>query len=180
MAHKLRDTSAGTFHVFTHCVWVSPGHYRDDVDRVDFLRRLARVTVDFDFKCIGFCLMKTHYHLIVEVGDGVLPAAMQKLNHGYAREFNRRYGLRGHVQFRRYGSRRLRDEADLVNTYAYVMNNPRDAGLCAKASSWPWSSFAGTIGLRRPHSFVDDTPILRCFAREPDPRAALLRAVENS
>jgi putative transposase len=180
VAHKLRDASAGIFHVYTHCVWVSPGHYRDDVDRLDFLRRLARVTADFEFKCIGFCLMTTHYHLILEVGDGVLPAAMQKLNHGYACEFNRRYGLRGHVQFRRYGSRRICDETDLVNTYAYVMNNPREAGLCVKASLWPWSSYAGTIGLRRPHSFVDDGRILRCFSLEPDARAALRRAVGES
>jgi putative transposase len=180
VAHKLRDTSAGIFHVYTHCVWISPGHYRDDVDRLDFLRRLARITVDFGFTCVGFCLMTTHYHLIVEVDDGVLPGAMQKLNHGYACEFNRRYALRGHVQFRRYGSRRVGDETDFVNTYAYVMNNPVEAGLCAKASQWPWSSFAGTIGLRRPDSFVGDQRILRCFLLSPDPRAALRRAVEES
>src|ERR1044072_864653 len=51
-------------------------------------------------------LRRAHYHLLVEIDDGVLPAAMHSLNHGYACTFNRRHGLRGHVQSSRYGSRR--------------------------------------------------------------------------
>jgi len=65
-----------------------------------------------------YCLMGSHYHLIVEVGDGVLPVAMHAMNLAYARHHNRRYGLRGHVQFRRYGSRRIESEADLLGTFA--------------------------------------------------------------
>src|SRR5581483_65207 len=90
VAHQLRDVSAGTFHVYTHCVWAAKAHFRDDVDRVEFLRGLARVTAKYDWRCMGFCLMRTHYHLLVEVADGVLPTAMQSLNHGYACHFNRR------------------------------------------------------------------------------------------
>jgi hypothetical protein len=129
---------------------------------------------------MGFCLMRTHYHLVVEVNDGVLPAAMQSLNHAYACQFNRRHGLRGHVQSRRYGSRRIRGTEDLIETYAYAMNNPVEAGLCSRASLWPWSSFRGTLGLGERNSFVDDGPILGCFRSELDPFVALRRAVEKS
>jgi REP element-mobilizing transposase RayT len=180
MAHQRRDVSAGMFHVWTHCVWAAEAHFRDDLDRFEFLRGLVRVTAGFEWRCMGFCLMRTHYHLIVEVADGVLPAAMQSLNHGYASHFNRRHGLRGHVQSRRYGSRRVSRTEELVGTYAYAMNNPVEARLCPRASLWPWSSFRGTLRLSERNSFIDDGPILGCFRHEPDPVVALRRAVESS
>lgn len=180
MPHQTRDTAAGVFHVWTHCVWAAPAHYRDDADRLEFLRRLALVTAKTEWRCMGFCLMRTHFHLVVEVADGVLPVAMHSLNHAYACQFNRRHGLRGHVQSRRYGSRRLSDNESLIHTYAYAMNNPVEAGLCSKASLWPWSSFGGTVGLAPASSFIDDGLVLGCFGSELDPHAALLRAVEKS
>jgi hypothetical protein len=179
MTHQLRDTRAGMFHVWTHCVWAAPALYRDDDDRMSFLRRLARVTDVHGWRCMGYCLMRTHYHLILEVAEGRLPVAMQALNHAYALHFNRRHGMRGHVQSRRYGSRRIDDRGSLLVAYAYAMNNPVESGACETASSWTGSSFRGTLGLTEPASFVDDGPVLACFAREIDPRAALRRRVEN-
>lgn len=181
MAHVPRDTAAGVFHVYTHCVWVSPTLYRDDEDRYEFLRGLARVTARSKWTCIAYCLMTSHYHLIVEVQDGVLPAAMHALNHPYACNYNRRYALRGHVQFRRYGSRRIVDDDDLLGVFAYVANNPVEAGLCETPADWPWSSYAGTIGLAPLASFIDPAKLLACFPwPEVDPRAALRRRVEES
>ena len=180
MPRQPRDTSAGIFHVFTHCVWAAPAHYRDDVDRLSFLRRLALVTAKTEWRCVGFCLMRTHYHLIVEVADGLLPNAMKSLNHGYAWDFNRRHGLRGHAQSGRYGSRRLADSHEVVAAYAYVMSNPVQAGLCPRASLWAWSSLQGTLGIGERSTFVDDGPIIGCFHRELDPLVALRRSVEEA
>ncbi|HEY8029013.1 MAG TPA: transposase [Gaiellaceae bacterium] len=178
--HKLRDTTAGVFHIFTHCVWATPHLYRDDVDRMAFLRLLARVSERPGWTCVSYCLMTSHYHLIVQVEDGVLPPAMQALNHPYARGYNKKYGLRGHVQFRRYGSRRIEGDGDFLRTYKYVANNPVEAGLCSVASQWPWSSFAGTVGLVEATSFVDPSLVLRCFNWPAvDPRAALRAEVEE-
>ena len=180
MPHQPRDTAAGLFHVFTHCVWAARAHFHDDIDRVDFLRELARVTAKSNWKCIAFCLMTSHYHLIVDVEDGVLPKAMHRVNLAYAKGFNQRHALRGHVQFRRYGSRRIVDEEDLLGTFKYVVRNPVEAGLCPSAASWPWSSYAGTLGLTEPHSFVDAALVLRCFSwPDVDPIAALRAHVEE-
>ena len=181
MAHKLRDTSAGIFHIFTHCVWAVPHLYRDDLDRIEFLRLLARLAERSGWTCLLYCLMTSHYHLIVSVEAGVLPSAMQALNHPYARGYNMRYGLRGHVQFRRYGSRRIEDEDDLISTVAYVANNPVEAGLCSSAAAWPWSSYAATVGLAELPSFADPALVLRCFDWPVvDPQAALRARVEKS
>jgi len=180
VAHKLRDIEAGTFHVFTHCVWAVPTLYRDDIDRLEFLRHLARVATKY-LTCLSYCLMDSHYHLIVEVADGALPRAMQALNHPYAIHHNRRHGLRGHVQFRRYGARRIKDEADLLGTFAYVANNPVEAGLCKAPEDWPWSSYAGTVGLGELPSFVDPARVLACFGwPATEPRGALRAFVANA
>ncbi len=130
---------------------------------------------------MAYCLMTSHYHLIVEVTDGALPAAMHGLNLPYARNFNRRYGLRGHLQFAPYGARRIVDDDDLVRRFAYVANNPVEAGLCESPAAWPWSSYAGTVGLAPLASFVDPARILRCFDwLDGEPAAALRRRVEKS
>ncbi len=173
--------AAGTFHVFTHCVWAARAHFRDDVDRTDFLRRLAAALATTESRCIAFCLMGTHYHLIVDVPDNALPTSMHVLNLGYSRQFNRRHGLRGHAQFNRYGSRRITDDVDLLETFAYVALNPVEAGLCESPSDWRWSSYAATIGLAEPHSFVEDTRLLACVGGLIDDARAKLRArVEKS
>jgi len=173
--------AAGLFHVYTHCVWVTPTLYRDDVDRTEFLRGLAQVTVRAPWTCLAYCLMTSHYHLIVEVSDGVLPRAMHALNLPYARNFNGRYRLRGHVQFAPYGARRIVGCSDLLNRFAYVANNPVEAGLCSSPELWQWSSYAGTVGLAELASFVDPARLYACIERlGDDPRAGLRRRVENS
>src|SRR5438552_1969654 len=66
MPRPPRDTRAGIFHVFTHCVWAAPALFRDDLNRMVFLRELARATQIFEWTCVGFCLIRTHYHLMLE------------------------------------------------------------------------------------------------------------------
>jgi REP-associated tyrosine transposase len=164
MPRRLRDKNAGVFHVFTRCVYASPALYRDDLDRLEFLRYLARATARNGWTCIAFCLMTTHYHLVVAVEDGVLPLAMHSLNLAYAQSFNRRHGSKGHVQFRPYGAKRISGDGDLLTRYRYVVRNPVRAGLCPFAADWPWSSFAGSVGLAEPHGFVDAGPVTHMFA----------------
>jgi putative transposase len=108
--------------------------------------------------------MTTHYHLILAVENDVLPKAMHSLNLAYAQAFNRRHGLKGHVQFRPYGAKRIRGDGDLLTRYRYVVRNPVRAGLCEFAADWPWSSFAGSVGLAEPDSFVDASSVVGSFA----------------
>jgi putative transposase len=176
MPRPPRDTKAGTFHVFTHCVWAAPALFRDDVDRVDFLRELVRVIGTFEWTCVGFCLMRTHYHLMLEVDDGALPTGMQSLNFRYAVNFNQRHAMRGHVQFSRYGAVRIADDSHLLTAFRYVARNPLEARMCATPADWAWSSYPGTIGLAEPHSFVDPKRVLRCFDQVAESAAAQLRA----
>jgi putative transposase len=181
MARKHRDMAAGIFHVFTHCVWAAPALFRDDTDRVNFLRELARATARIEWICMAYCLMKTHYHLILGVEDGALPRGMHGLNFRYACSFNQRHDMRGHVQAARYGSRRLEEEAELMYVFRYVARNPVEAGLCADPADWPWSSYGATVGKAEPIPFVDPRRIIYCFGDTSERAIAALREyVERS
>jgi REP element-mobilizing transposase RayT len=180
MPRRPRDTSAGLFHVFAHGLWAVPTLYRDDRDRTEFLRHLAYAMEKTNSICVAYCLMSSHYHLILNVEDGALPTAMHLVNRRYARQFNRTHGLRGHAFFDRYGSPRIVDELDLLDRFAYVVMNPVKAGVCADPAAHRWSSYAGTVGLGEASSFVDPSCVLAAVGRlADDPIAALRRRVEG-
>jgi hypothetical protein len=44
MPRRKRDLTAGTFHIYTHSVWAASALFRDDADRMTFVRSLARAT----------------------------------------------------------------------------------------------------------------------------------------
>jgi REP-associated tyrosine transposase len=181
MARKRRDTTPGIFHVFTHCVWAADRLYRDDTDRMRFLRELAAATAKTSWRCLAYCLMGTHYHLLLDVDAEVLPRGMHSLNFRYAAGFNKRHGMKGHVHGTRYNAYRIKGDADLLHRFKYVAVNPVEAQLCASPLEWPWSSYAATAGLGTPQPFVDDTLIRGCLDGPREIAVARLRRyVEGS
>jgi len=180
MARLPRDTDPGIFHAWEHAVR-SEDLFRDDLDRLAFLRDLARAGARAGWKCVAYCLMTTHVHLMLEVGSGALPVGMHAVNFRYAAGFNRRHHTRGHVLEARYGSRRKTSVIDLLVAYRYVVRNPVDAGLVAHPADWPWSSYAATISSTPVTTFVDASPLLSALADTRERAVAILRAfVESS
>jgi putative transposase len=144
MSRARRDLAAGLFHVYSHSVWAAE-LYRDDRDRMVFLE-LARAVDKAQWLCLGFCVLGTHYHLLLDVDDGALPVGMHSLNFRHAVAFNVRHRMKGHVLGARDDSVRIEDDDQLLATFRYVMQNPVEAGLVGRPEDWAWSSFAATIG----------------------------------
>lgn len=86
-----------------------------------------------------FCLMSTHFHLIVRTPLPRLSKGMHWLNGVYAQRFNRRHGRTGHLFENRFSARVMRDEEHWEKSCRYVLENPVRAGLCEFATDWPWS-----------------------------------------
>src|SRR4051812_18386656 len=162
MPRPPRDTAPGVFHVTVHSVRDTE-LFRDDIDRTRFLAELARATALLDWTCVSFCLMRTHYHLIIDVPADAMPRGMKALNFRYAAAFNARHRTRGHVTERRYNANRIHDDGQLLTTFRYVARNPVTAGICDRPQDWPWSSYAGTVGLAPAQSFVDASCVLAQF-----------------
>jgi putative transposase len=170
---------AGIYHVTTKATGPIP-LFRDDVDRTDFCNRLARTVKEKRWRCVSFCLMTTHYHLLVEVGENALQQVMHWLNGTYAQRFNKRHGRWGHLSGARYFCKQIESELHLLSAFRYVALNPVAAGACDRPQEWPWSSYRGTAGYTRPFRFVDDRPIRALFPPGRTGRQALRAYVEES
>jgi REP element-mobilizing transposase RayT len=140
------DLPDGLFHVATRAVFGGLV-FADDDDRRRLLELLALVVWRHRWDCHAFCLMGTHYHLVLDTTTERLSAGMQNLNGIYAERFNARHGRDGHVFAARFTSWVVRDEEHYERTLEYVLSNPVRAGLVDVWNEWPWS---GARGVNRP------------------------------
>ena len=129
----------GYFHVYTRGV-AETSVFADDEDRRTFLDLLLSVRRRYGWTLHTLCLMTTHYHFVLESACVRLSAGTQWLNGVYAQSFNKRHGRHGHLFGGRFGSRVIEDEEYLHAVCDYVLLNPVRAGLCERASDWPWSA----------------------------------------
>jgi len=124
---------------------------------------------------MSYCLMNTHYHLMLEVDDETLPVGMHALNFRYAMTFNGRHRMKGHVFGAGYDANRIGDEAHLLTVFKYIACNPVMAHLCGRPIEWPWSSYAGSVGCGERSSFVDPSAVIECFGGVDELALARLR-----
>ena len=72
--------------------------FLSDLDRYELLALLRKTTERIGWQVLCWCLMTTHYHLLVVVPDDPRVSwAMQTVNSVYARELNARHSRRGHL-----------------------------------------------------------------------------------
>jgi putative transposase len=160
VARAPREEEPGaTWHVTTHGVADSV-IVRSDDDRRRLIRATEQIVRRQRWTCLAFCVMDTHYHLLVTTPETSLAAGVQLLNGGYAQAFNRRYVRRGHLFGARYWSRRVHDDSYLLTALRYVARNAVAAGIAAHPCDYRWSSYAGVAGTAPCWPFVDRAAIL--------------------
>ena len=162
VARRLRENLAdGSYHVYAR------GNakrllFMDSVDRDAYLNRLAHVVTRKRWRCLAYCLMDNHLHLLLETPDPNLSAGMQWLHGGYAQYFNRRHNRTGHLFQGRYGAVRIKSDGQMCVTARYLARNPVDAGLCRRPSDWRWSSYPLAVKRAR-IAWLDSGRLLEYF-----------------
>jgi putative transposase len=160
------NLQGGVYHVYArgnarHLV------YRDDVDRWTYLELLENVVFTNRWRCLAYCLMGNHMHLLLDTPDANLSFGMQRLHGCYAQTFNARHGRSGHVFQGRYGAVRMTSDGQLCATAAYIARNPVEARLCEKPEDWRWSSYRAAIRAPAP-AWLDADRLLSYFDTERD------------
>lgn len=140
--------------------------YDDAADARRFLAAVAEVTKRLGWRCSGFCLMPNHYHLVLETTAPNLSAGLRRLNGSYARAFNRRHGLTGHLFEERFHSVAIRSTSHLLELTRYLALNPVRAGLCDEPADWSWSAYRALAGLAAPPTFFAVDDVLRLFGND--------------
>jgi putative transposase len=150
MPRRPRRELAGAIHHVTARGNNGETIFRDAVDRHLFLRTLGKVLADFQWRCLTYCLMSNHYHLLVLTDAPTLSAGMERLQGSYAQRFNARHRRRGHLWGERYHAVLVENNPHLLEAIRYIALNPVTAGLCAYAEAWQWSGHRALAGLQPP------------------------------
>jgi REP element-mobilizing transposase RayT len=102
-----------------------------------------------DIAC--FCLMKTHFHLILgERGNANISKFMHKLMVSFAKYINIKYERRGHVFESKFHSKLLDSNEYLLRASSYIHLNPKDMKEWHhKEHRYPWSTYQDYIGTNR-------------------------------
>lgn len=132
-----RELDDGVYHVTGRGV----ARCRIFHDRLDFglfVCLLRDAAARFRWRVHAWCLLPNHYHLVVESPQPELSDGMHRVNGRYAQGYNHRYARVGHLFQERFGARPIESEDHLAAACAYVVDNPRRAGLVEREELWPW------------------------------------------
>jgi REP element-mobilizing transposase RayT len=144
--------------------------FRSDDDRHDFLMRLKSGLRATGYKCLAWCLMKNHYHLVLRTNENPMSSLMRPLNGGYARRFNAASSRRGYLFQDRFKSVLCQDQEYTRQLIRYVHLNPVRKGLVRsidELKKYRWCGHAWIIGLKDAcgADFQDRRECLRRFGR---------------
>jgi putative transposase len=165
MARPLRVEYPGAFyHV------INRGNAGEDIfinnrDREKFLEYLEKAIERFDIKIHTYCLMTTHYHLLVETPQPNLSQAIKWINVSYAGYFNRKRQRRGHLFQGRFKSILVDADEYLKQLSRYIHLNPMRAKMVDKLSSYPWSSYPFFIGKKKAPNWLETDWLLSLFGK---------------
>jgi putative transposase len=141
--------------------------FRDDRDRTEFLDLLGTVVAGHGWLCRGYCLLSTHYHLLIETPEPNLASGLQYVNGRYGQWSNRRREECGHLFQARYHSALVQTEGHRYEVHRYISLNPVRAGLVRQPEDWAWSSYGALLGVAPQPFFLDVTGALLDFASSP-------------
>jgi len=176
MARKLRfEEPDGIYHIGSRG---NNGEmmFRDEIDRMEWLRLFAKVAVRYRWVGWTYVLMGNHFHFLVQIPHGGLSRGMQVLNTGYSVRTNKRHGRTGHLVRNRFYSELVEDETHLMEAIRYIVLNPVRAGLCQSPADWPWSSYRACAGTEHAHPFLSVDRVLSLFGTRPAAARAEFRA----
>jgi REP element-mobilizing transposase RayT len=121
--------------------------FADACDYTAFLELLGQALPRFAARCVAYCLLGNHYHVLLVPGEHRLSRLLQQVNSAYCQRFNRRHDRVGHVLQGRYGCRIVEDGAYARTVIRYLALNPVAAGQSTRPEDWPWSSYRFVLGL---------------------------------
>jgi putative transposase len=145
MARPLRIEYPGAFYHIINRGNAGESIYADNKDRYTFLEYLERAVERFTIVIHAYCLMTTHYHLIVETPNANISNAIQWINVSYATYYNRRHHRQGHLFQGRFKSILINADDYLLELSRYIHRNPVMAMITELPEDYPWSSYRAYV-----------------------------------
>ncbi len=139
--------------------------FRNDRDRNFFLKRLGEQIITTKSICYAWCLMPTHFHLLLKMTLVPLATFMRRFMTSYAVNYNLWYKRSGHLFQNRYKSIVCEEDPYLLELVRYIHLNPIRSGLLstlAELTNYPWCGHLVLLG-RIKNSWQEVNEILNLF-----------------
>ncbi|MCX7883528.1 MAG: transposase [Caloramator sp.] len=140
--------------------------FKDDDDKVKFLKIVKDAQDQFEFRIYSYCLMDNHAHFIIDANGSDISKVMHFINYKYAMYFNKLHGRCGHLFQDRFKSLIVKDDRYLFALTAYVHFNATDLnGYETNPENYRFSSLGIFLGQKVDEfKIVDDSFILSMFS----------------
>ncbi|MDA3900340.1 MAG: transposase [Spirochaetes bacterium] len=160
---KPREIQEGaTYHV---CAKINRSEKIFESDKSNFtmfMEYIDKAHEKYSFKLINVCIMSNHVHMLIIPGKGSsLANIMKSILGGFARAYNVKNGIKGHVWYDRFKSKIVGQLEQFVRTLVYISNNPIRAAIVDHPLKYYYSS------------------IYAFFSNETTPIVKLLRRITN-
>ena len=121
----------------------------------------------------AFAFMTNHLHLTVcEIEELGTVRYMQRVLNAYAKYFNTKYEMVGHLFQGPYRAVHVEDNDQLLYLSTYIHRNPRELpGVVGNEHQYEWSSYRDYLGPNRFGKLLDLSLILDQFETANDYRA---------
>jgi putative transposase len=123
--------------------------FKNDTDRVEFLKRLSAILTDTNTDCFAWAILPNHFHLLLRTGATPIASVMRRLLTGYAIYFNRSYHRSGHLFQNRYKSILCQEDIYLLELVRYIHLNPLRARLVKEyeeLQAYPYCGHSAIMG----------------------------------
>ena len=137
-------------------------------DCFSFIDLLKDTSEIFHMRVAAYCLITTHYHLLIQTPDGNLSRCMRHINGVYTQRYNARNGCDGTLFRGRYKSILIDADSYLLELVRYIHRNPLRTGIVDKLNEYPWSSHKAYISKAKKWQWVAKSYILDMVSTDKD------------
>lgn len=114
--------------------------FRNAWDFQYFRQQIAKYFKNADISTVAYCLMPTHFHLLVTFLSEINFAnVMRSLSVSYVKFFHLRHGTSGHLFEDDYQAKQVASDGNLINLISYIHLNPVEAAIAANPWDWKFS-----------------------------------------
>lgn len=168
MARPLRIEFPGAFYHVMNRGNTGTKIFRSERDREKFLDYVGKAVERYDIKVHTYCLMGTHYHLLIETPHGNLSQAIKWINVSYSVYFNRKRRRFGHLFQGRFKAILVDADEYLKHLSRYIHLNPVRARMVEHCREYPWSSYRALSGYVESPEWLERDWLLSLFGSKRD------------
>ena len=166
MARPLRIEFPGAFYHVMNRGNAGMDIFRSKRDREKFLEYVGKAVDRYEIKVHTYCLMTTHYHILIETPHANLSQAIKWINVAYSVYFNRKRRRFGHLFQGRFKAVLVDADEYLKPLSRYIHLNPVRAGMVAHCKEHQWSSYPVFGGYVKAPQWLQTDWLLSLFGEE--------------